>query len=164
MSDYNEANEDDDALFDEEAQDFHNFDPARYVRRRSSSYADRSSLDDDVQDASGDFAPLEPGRRSYGGSRQRNEPLEDRPIQSGILESNLGAAGLFGAGSQRGGCIGLLGNIARLQMLLQMLGQLGPIGRVITWGLGCLLLLVFVVVCGGGALLIISLTRAFGAQ
>src|SRR5579859_965697 len=122
--------------------DFANFDPARYLEKRGIKRG-RYSNDPNLEREAETIAGQQSGARGRG--RQRGG--EEDYISSGDVP--VGLFGNIGRMVSRGEGISMYANI--LGELMPIVGRFLPI-------IGCLLVFICVVVCGGGYLLIRSLT------
>ena len=149
---------------EEESDDFAHFDPENYLRRRGRIYGEPELIDSSEDPlppprgrrrrgvpSSGSYEPQyttgrRRGRRST--SRRRGSVLDDRDeFDAGDAPLGIGAA-----------ILGLLheGNIG---FFTEILGGLGPLARFVLPAIGCVLVLACIAVCGGGYILITTLTR-----
>ena len=125
------------APMDEEAEDFANFDPAAYLAKRNQTR--HGGADDPID---------QEVRRVYSGGRRRRDGTRDDDVISEAVPVGLGAGLLGGLRSGEG-----------VRIYADILGQALPLAGRYLPIIGCAILFMCVLVCGGGYLLIRLLAR-----
>ncbi len=157
---------------DEEADDFKNFDPESYMRKRGRATG-FTPLDDQTDEAQQDFDKFDPEtylrkRRAERGSREfgsasyppdADVPLRGRRRRSRITDDDeplpeMGAAAGLGAG-----ILGFLRDGEGTRLNLEILREASPWIKAGLLALGCAILVVLGGICVLGFLLASAITR-----
>ncbi len=139
---------------EEEAEDFANFDPERYLRKRQGQYG-RPMMDEETADVG-----YTPGRRRrYAEDDLAAAPGSGRSRRrSGISSENDFGESLRPAAGVGAGIIGLVTSGEGMRLLPEILRQGGPLVRA-GLTIGCVLLIALVGACGVACLLAFSVLR-----
>lgn len=161
---------------DADAEDFANFDPERYTRRRRSSDWDESSVDESpTAPPPGDFANFDPNaylRKRRGETRQSlvgQDASADRAYRRHRrdFDSDINDDDLPDAGGVAGLGMGLLGGLlsggrsrqGQRTVYTDILREASPLVRAGLVALGCGILALLGMGCVVGYLLVTALTR-----
>ncbi|MEP7288055.1 MAG: hypothetical protein ABI947_20060 [Chloroflexota bacterium] len=136
------SDEEDLPPIDEPSDDFASFDPAAYLEKRRQLEGRRPITNDLKAAEVSSRGGTTRGRRSRRGSELSGE-LGGEEIPVGLM----------------GRILGSLGGIENVRLYSQILGESGPLLRIVLPIVGCLLLIICVAVCGGGYYLITTLTH-----
>lgn len=153
---------------DEEAEDFANFDPSSYLRKRGHALDDSPDRDEPSERDENDFANFDPSayvrkRRAERGRSQLGDPnaveasygerSRRRRRQAGMEDDDFGEVG---AGA---GLLASLGRRENKGLIAEIIREGGPLLRPAIVAVGCFLLLALIGICTLTLLIFNTLSR-----
>jgi hypothetical protein len=156
---------------DDQAEDFANFDPSSYLRRRGHALDGSLNQDEPPErdaDQADDFANFDPGayvrkHRAERGHSQLGDPnavaasygerSRRRRRRAGMSDDDFGDVG------EGAGLLASLGHAENVGLLSQLIREGGPLLRPVIAAVGCFLVLALIGICVAALLIFNTLSR-----
>ncbi|GEM_PF-5770969 len=153
---------------EDQAEDFANFDPATYLRRRGHALDGSLDQDEPSERNDNDFANFDPSAyvRKHRAERGRSQLGDPNAIQASYGERSRRRrrrAGMsdedFGDVGEGAGLLASLGHAENVGLLSELIREGGPLLRPVIVAVGCFLVLALVGVCAVALLIFNALSR-----